>query len=104
MREDYKIKMIDPNARCKYHFSATGHSIEICSKLKYKIQDLINLGLLDVDSLLREYSQEDNDRSATINMITINFEDHCIHDVDTLLMSLPKMLVHLQRAGRLIGF
>ncbi|PKI58404.1 hypothetical protein CRG98_021222 [Punica granatum] len=83
--------------------SATGHSIEICSKLKYKIQDLINLGLLDVDSLLREYSQEDNDRSATINMITINFEDHCIHDVDTLLMSLPKMLVHLQRAGRLIG-
>ncbi|XP_050916461.1 uncharacterized protein LOC127131593 [Lathyrus oleraceus] len=32
----------DANARCEFHSSAPGHSIEKCKELKYKVQDLID--------------------------------------------------------------
>lgn len=34
---DYNI-----NAKCEFHFGASGHSIENCNSFKYKVQDLIN--------------------------------------------------------------
>ncbi|KAL5174028.1 hypothetical protein HKD37_U058816 [Glycine soja] len=36
----------DPNATCKYHGGAPGHSIEKCLALKYKVQHLMDAGWL----------------------------------------------------------
>ncbi|KAL5146824.1 hypothetical protein HKD37_06G016607 [Glycine soja] len=39
-------KWYDPNATCKYHGGAPGHSIEKCLALKYKVQHLMDAGWL----------------------------------------------------------
>ncbi|KAH1246868.1 hypothetical protein GmHk_06G016873 [Glycine max] len=39
-------KWYDPNATCKYHGNTSGHSIEKCLALKYKVQHLIDAGWL----------------------------------------------------------
>ncbi|KAL5193611.1 hypothetical protein HKD37_20G055804 [Glycine soja] len=39
-------KWYDPNATCKYHGGAQGHSIEKCLALKYKVQHLMDAGWL----------------------------------------------------------
>ncbi|KAH1198676.1 hypothetical protein GmHk_18G052210 [Glycine max] len=39
-------KWYDPNATCKYHGGAPGHSIERCLALKYKVQHLMDAGWL----------------------------------------------------------
>ncbi|KAL5128317.1 hypothetical protein HKD37_14G040583 [Glycine soja] len=39
-------KWYDPNATCKYHGGAPGHSIEKCMALKYKVQHLMDAGWL----------------------------------------------------------
>ncbi|KAH1254406.1 hypothetical protein GmHk_04G010858 [Glycine max] len=39
-------KWYDPNATCKYHGGVSGHSIEKCLALKYKVQHLIDAGWL----------------------------------------------------------
>ena len=40
-------KWYDPNGRCEYHCDIQGHSTENCLPLKYKVQLLIKVGLLD---------------------------------------------------------
>ncbi|KAH1209867.1 hypothetical protein GmHk_15G044275 [Glycine max] len=39
-------KWYDPNATCKYHGGAPGHSVEKCLALKYKVQHLMDAGWL----------------------------------------------------------
>ncbi|KAH1193985.1 hypothetical protein GmHk_19G054888 [Glycine max] len=39
-------KWYDPNATCKYHGGVSGHSVEKCLALKYKVQHLIDAGWL----------------------------------------------------------
>ncbi|KAL5177230.1 hypothetical protein HKD37_08G023028 [Glycine soja] len=39
-------KWYDPNATCTYHGNTPGHSIEKCLALKYKVQNLIDVGWL----------------------------------------------------------
>ncbi|KAH1190009.1 hypothetical protein GmHk_20G057671 [Glycine max] len=39
-------KWYDPNATCKYHGGALGHSVEKCLALKYKVQHLMDAGWL----------------------------------------------------------
>ncbi|KAH1257160.1 hypothetical protein GmHk_03G007190 [Glycine max] len=39
-------KWYDPNATCKYHGGAPGHSFEKCLALKYKVQHLMDAGWL----------------------------------------------------------
>ncbi|KAH1189603.1 hypothetical protein GmHk_20G057343 [Glycine max] len=39
-------KWYDPNATCKYHGGAPGHSIEKCLAFKHKVQHLIDVGWL----------------------------------------------------------
>ncbi|KAH1254225.1 hypothetical protein GmHk_04G010714 [Glycine max] len=39
-------KWYDPNATCKYHGGASGHSVEKCLALKYKVQHLMDAGWL----------------------------------------------------------
>ena len=39
-------KHYDPDARCDYHGGAVGHSTKQCMTLKYKVQSLIDSGLL----------------------------------------------------------
>ncbi|KAH1202532.1 hypothetical protein GmHk_17G048979 [Glycine max] len=39
-------KWYDPNATCKYHGGAPGHSVEKCLALKYKVQHLMDDGWL----------------------------------------------------------
>ncbi|KAF1876707.1 hypothetical protein Lal_00031519 [Lupinus albus] len=40
-------KWYDPATSCAYHYNTTGHSIEKCRDLKYKVQELIDSKLLD---------------------------------------------------------
>ncbi|XP_019416397.1 PREDICTED: uncharacterized protein LOC109327686 [Lupinus angustifolius] len=40
-------KWYDPAASCAYHYNITGHSIENCRDLKYKVQELIDSKWLD---------------------------------------------------------
>ena len=40
-------KWYDSNGHCDYHYGAQGHTIENCLFLKYKVQSLIKVSLLD---------------------------------------------------------
>ena len=40
-------KWYDLNGRCDYHYGAQGHTTKNCFPLKYKVQLLIKVGLLD---------------------------------------------------------
>ncbi|KAL5159090.1 hypothetical protein HKD37_15G043444 [Glycine soja] len=44
--EPHFPKWYDPNATCKYHGGAPGHSVEKCLALKYKVQHLMDAGWL----------------------------------------------------------
>ncbi|RDY06932.1 hypothetical protein CR513_09005, partial [Mucuna pruriens] len=39
-------KNYNPNAKCDYHADTIGHTTEKCWGLKYKVQDLMDMGLL----------------------------------------------------------
>ena len=39
----------NPNARCAYHSDSPGHDTNDCWALKYKIQDMIDVGEIEFD-------------------------------------------------------
>ena len=51
------------HTRCDYHARNLGHSIENCTALKHKIQDLINDGKLKFEDLDRLAEVEDSPRT-----------------------------------------
>ena len=42
------LKWYDANAHCDFHCGNLGHSIENCVALKNKVQDLIQVGLVEL--------------------------------------------------------
>ena len=51
------------HTRCDYHAGNPGHSIENCTALKHKVQDLINDGKLKFEDLDRLAEVEDSPRT-----------------------------------------
>jgi hypothetical protein len=41
----------NPNSTCDFHFGEVGHTVENCSQLKHRIQDLIDHGVLKFEGL-----------------------------------------------------
>jgi hypothetical protein len=41
----------NPNSTCDFHFGEVGHTVENCSQLKHRVQDLIDHGVLKFEGL-----------------------------------------------------
>ena len=47
----YRPWNANPNSQCDYHMGQKGHSTDSCWRLKDKIQDLIDIGLIQFDEM-----------------------------------------------------
>jgi hypothetical protein len=51
----------DPNVKCAFHNNVAGHSTENCNRLRQEIYELINAGIVELNSGEQEYL-ETNDQ------------------------------------------
>ncbi|KAL4362721.1 hypothetical protein GQ457_04G022830 [Hibiscus cannabinus] len=92
----------DPKAQCEYHVGITGHYIDNCKAFKKVVQNLINTGVLKIDSPNVAANHLPNHGEQGVNAIEEECLGKTLESVDEVRSPLSWVYKQLRGAGLII--